>query len=87
MWCAKRRIKLNPEKNQGDYVLHIHTRQKNGTQPQTVWRDSKSISSSEISGNYFRLPTHFQKTLRGHPESLKYRVPPFKATGQLKVGI
>ena len=29
----------------------------------------------------------FKKTLRGHPESLKYRVPPFKATGQLKVGI
>ena len=34
------------------------------TEPNPVWRDSKSISSSEISRNYFRLSTHFQKTLR-----------------------
>ena len=35
MWCAKWRIKLNPEKNQGDGILHA--RQKNRTQPKTVW--------------------------------------------------
>ena len=38
MWCAKWRIKLNPEKNQGDHILQVHTRQKNRTQPKIVWR-------------------------------------------------
>ena len=51
MWCAKWRIKLNPEKNQGDHILHVHTPQKNRTQPKTVWQDTKSLSSSEISRN------------------------------------
>ena len=46
-------------KNQGDHILQAHTRQKNRNQPKTVWRDTKSLSSSEISRNYFRLPTHF----------------------------
>ena len=54
--------------------------------PKTVWRDTKSLSSSEIPRNYFRLPTHFQKTLRGHPGLLQYQVPPFKTTSQQKVG-
>ena len=60
-WCAKWRIKLNPEK--GDRILQVQTRQNNRTQPKTVRRDTKSLSSSEISRNYFRLSTHFQKTL------------------------
>ena len=72
--------------NQGDYIIQVHTRQKNRTQPKTVWRYSKSISSSEISGNYFRLPTEFQKALRGHPGPLQCQVPPFKATSQQKLG-
>ena len=50
-------------KNQGDHILQVHTRQKNRAQPKTVWRHTKSLSSSEISGNYFPLPTHFQKAL------------------------
>ena len=50
-------------KHQSDYILQVHTHQKNKTQLKTVWRDSKS----EISRNYFRLPSHFQKALRGHP--------------------
>ena len=86
MWCAKWRIKLNPEKNQGDYILQVRTHQKNRTQPKTVWRDTKSLSSSEISRNYFQLPTHFQKALRGHPGLLQYQVSAFKATIQQKVG-
>ena len=53
MWCAKWRIKLNPEKNQGDHILQVQTRQKNRTQLKTVWRDTKSLSSNEISKNYF----------------------------------
>ena len=65
MWCSKWIIKLNPIKNQGDHVLQVHTRQKNRTQPETVWRDTKSLSSSEISGNFFRLPNSLSKsTLR-----------------------
>ena len=52
-------------KNQVDYILQVRTRQKNRTQPKTVWRDSKSISSSEMFRYHFRLPTQFQKnTLR-----------------------
>ena len=51
-------------KKQGDHILQVHTRQKNRTQSKTVWRDSKSLSSSEISRNYFRLPIHFQKALQ-----------------------
>ena len=73
-------------KTQGDYILQVCTRQKNRTQPTTVWRDSKSISSSEVSRNYFRLPNHFQKALRGHPGSMHYQVPPFKAPSQQKWG-
>ena len=46
-------------KNDGDHILQIKTRQKNRTQPKTVWRDAKSISSSEISRNHFSLSTHF----------------------------
>ena len=72
-------------KTQGDYILQVRTRQKNRTQPKTVWRDSISLSSSEISRNYFRLPTHFQKAFRGHPRLLQYQVSPFKATSQQKV--
>ena len=86
MWCAKWRIKTKSRKNQSDYILQVRIRQKNRTQPKTVWRDTKSLSSSEISRNYFRLPTHFQKALRGHPGPLQYQVSPFKATSQQKVG-
>ena len=50
-------------KSQGDYILQVRSRQKNRTQPKTTWRDTKSLSSSEISRNYFRLSTHFPKTL------------------------
>ena len=53
MRCAKWRIKLDPLKNQDDHILQVQTRQKNRTQPKTVWRDTKSLSSNEISGNYF----------------------------------
>ena len=74
-------------KNHGDYILQVHTRQKNRIQPETVWRDSKGISSSEISRYYFRLPTQFHLALRGHPGPLQYQVPPFKATSQQKWGL
>ena len=73
-------------KNQGDYILQVHTHQKNRTQPKTIWQDTRSLSSSEIARNYFRPPTHFQKALRGHPGPLQYQVSPFKATSQQKVG-
>ena len=63
MWCVKQRIKLNPEKNQGDYILNVHTRQENRTQPKTIWQDSENLSSSETSRHYFRLKSQFQETL------------------------
>ena len=61
MRCAKWRMKLNPEKTQVDYILQVRTHQKNRTQPKTVWRNSKSISSSEMFRYHFRLPIQFQK--------------------------
>ena len=40
-------------KNQGDHILQVQTHQKNRTQLKTVWRDTKSLSSNEISRKYF----------------------------------
>ena len=85
MWCAKWKIKLYPEKKEDDHILQVHTHQENRTQSEAVWRDIKSLFSSEISKYYFRLPTHFQEALRGHPGPLQYQVPPFKAISQQKV--
>ena len=34
---------------------------KNRTRPKTLWRDTKNLSSSEISRHYFRLPTQLPK--------------------------
>ena len=48
-------------KKQSDLILQVHTRQKNRTEPKTVWRDTKSLSSSEISGNYFDSQLSFKK--------------------------
>ena len=67
-------------KNQGDHILQVQTRQNNRTQPKTVKRETKSLSSSEISRNYFWLPTHSPKTLWGHPGPLLHQVLPIKAT-------
>ena len=53
MWCAKWSIKLNPEKTTVIILSRSITRQKNITQSKTVWRDTKSLSSSEISRHYF----------------------------------
>ena len=69
MWCAKWRIKLNPEKQQDDYILQVQPRQKNRTQSKTVWRDTKSLSSSQISRNYFWL----SMTSKQHFEDILYR--------------
>ena len=52
-WCAKWRIKLNPEKNQGDYLLQVPARQESRTQPNTIWRATQNLSSSEILRHYF----------------------------------
>ena len=49
VWCTKWRMKLNPEENQGDHILQVHTRQKNRTQPKTVLRDTKNLSSNQSS--------------------------------------
>ena len=60
MWYAKWRIKLNPEKPARSYSPGPFS-QKNRTKPETVWRDTKSLSSSEVSRNYFDLQLTFQK--------------------------
>ena len=52
-------------KNQGDYLLQVLTRQESRTQPNTLWRDSENLSSSEILRHYFRLTfqPHFEDIL------------------------
>ena len=57
-WCAKWRIKLNPE-NQGHHILQVLSRQKARTHSKTVQRETQNLSSSEISRNHFRLQIHF----------------------------
>ena len=80
MWCAKWRIKLNPEKAKVN-IFSRHTRQKNRTQPKTVWRDS-----SEISRNYFRLPTQFQKALEDILDRCSSRYHRFRVLANKKWG-
>ena len=36
-WCAKWRIKLNPEKTQGHHIFQVPCHQKFGTTSETVW--------------------------------------------------
>ena len=36
-WCAKWRINLNPEKNQGHHILKVPSRQKFRTHPKILW--------------------------------------------------
>ena len=52
-WCAKWRIKLNPEKTKVIIFSEVLSRQKFRTHPKTVWRETQNLSSSEISRNYF----------------------------------
>ena len=62
-WCAKWRIKLNPEKNQGHPIFQVLSRQKFRTHSKTVWRETQNLSPIEIFRNSFRLQIHFPKTL------------------------
>ena len=61
MWCAKWRIELNLEKSK--VIILSRSKLARKAEPKTVWRDTRSLSSSEISRNYFWLSTH-KKTLR-----------------------
>ena len=54
---------LNPEKTKVIIFSRSVLARKTEPNPKTVWRDTKSLSSSEIFRNYFRLTTHFPKTL------------------------
>ena len=78
---------IKSRKNQGDNILQVCTRQKNRTPPETVWRDSKSISSSKIFRNHFRLPTQFQKHFEDILDRCNTRYHCLsKATSQQKMG-
>ena len=63
MRCAKWRIKLNPAKTKVIISPGPILARKNRTQPKTIWRATKNLSSSEISRHYFRLSTQLQKAL------------------------
>ena len=62
MWCAKWRIKLNSTKTEVIIFSRSNTCQKQ-TQPKTLWRDTKNLSSSKISRHYVGLTTQLQKHL------------------------
>ena len=53
--------KTQSRENQGDYILQVRTRQKNRTQPKTIWRDTKNLSSSEFLGITFDSQLTFKK--------------------------
>ena len=60
-WCAKWRIKLNPEKTEVIIFSRSSLARNSETHSKTVWRETQNLSSSEISRNYFRLQFHLQK--------------------------
>ena len=81
MWCAKWRIKLNPEKTK--VIIFSRSKLARKAEPNLkLYGETLDLSrlSSEISRNYFWLSTHFQTTLWGHPGPLQHQVPPIKAT-------
>ena len=64
MWCAKWRIKLNPEKTK--VVIFSRSVLSRKTEPNLkLYGETLKafIFSSEVFRNHFRLPTQFQKTL------------------------
>ena len=64
MWCGVPNGESNLIlKNQGDYLLQVPACQESRTQPNAIWRATENLSSSEIFRQYFRLKTHFPKTL------------------------
>ena len=85
-WCAKWRIKLNPEKTKVIIFSRSPARQKFRTHSKTVWWETQNLSSSEISRNHFRLQIHLPKTLWGNPEALQHQVSPNQTVSQQKYG-
>ena len=77
-WCAKRRIKLNPEKTKViHHILQVPSRQKIRTRPETVWQEAQNLSSSEISRYHFDSKFTFQKhfeEILGHCNTRYHRV-------------
>ena len=51
-----------------------------------IFSRSSLVSSSEISGNYFRLQIHLPKTLCENPGVLQHQVPPNQSFSQQKWG-
>ena len=81
-WCAKWRIKLNPEKDHGHHILQVLSHQKFRNHSKTVWWETQNLFLMEISRNYFRLQIHFSKTLRGNPGALQQQVSPNQTFSQ-----
>ena len=63
MWCAKWRIKLNPEKTKVIIFSRSILAIKTELNLKLYGERLKNLSSSEISRHYFRLPTQLHKTL------------------------
>ena len=57
IWCGNQ---TGSQKNQGDYILQLQTRQKNRTQPKTVWRDTKIYLQVKFLGITFDSHLTFQ---------------------------
>ena len=62
-WCAKWRIKLNPEKTEVIIFSRSSLARNSETHSKTVWRETQNLCLSKISRNYFRLQFHLQKTI------------------------
>ena len=86
MWCVKQRIKLNLEKNQGDYILNVHTRQETELNLKLYGKTLKICPQVKLPGITFDSKVNFKKHFEDILDRLQYQVSPFKTIGQQKVG-
>ena len=86
MWCAKWRIKLNPDKTKVIIFSRSILARKTELNLKLYGETLKIYHQVKFLGISFDSQLTFKKTLRGHPGPLQYQVPPFKAISQQKVG-
>ena len=86
MWCAKWRIKLNPEKTKVIIFSRSILARKTELNLKLYGETLKIYPQVKFLGITFDSQLNFQKPLGGHPGPLQYQVLPFTAISQQKVG-
>ena len=86
MWCAKWRIKVNPDKTKVIIFFRSILARKTELNLKLYGETLKIYPQVKFPGITFDSQLTFKKTLWRHPGPLRYQVPPFKAISQQKVG-